>query len=528
MVLVVVGCILASCREDLRTSSEQESVQVNSSTSIEQEEKTVWKKAPYGEQTEDFLKRFFENPSEVMNEIPAKISSNPSKLEEEKGDWFAAKQAVREEILKRDHEMKSDFRMEGLESSDLAEHLVDQPELLETQLEVLEQKGLLSAKLSEQPWSDDYWSLKQGVLGYRYADQDMVSENTGDEYSWPKLFDYIQKNTASEFIQQGKVDLLSPSEKYDLLVGDRDYSLTKNMWNEGKSYYDDQGKVESWMGICHGWAPAAYMLARPTQSVEVKAVDGTIITFYPADIKSLGTLLWARNEFPTKAIGNRCDIKNPKKDGKGRILDQVCFDTNPGTWHLSVVHQIAVAKRSFIIDATYDYEVWNQPVLSYSYQYFHPQNGKVKKSLKDAMIPIQQFKKDPFKSHRSQEAAYVVGISMKVSYLAETTPSQQATDSSDRDSVTEVVYRYDLELDQQGHVIGGEWYSNAHPDFLWTPREKTRILTQWDRTLRGQWTADKTESFRKEWTESARNASRSLGTPLARVVEALFRVSSSR
>ena len=55
--------------------------------------------------------------------------------------------------------------------------------------------------------------------------------------------------------------LLSPAEKYDLLVGDANYGLTKQMWNAGKGYHDRYGSVESWMGYCHGWAPAAYAVA---------------------------------------------------------------------------------------------------------------------------------------------------------------------------------------------------------------------------------------------------------------------------
>ena len=53
------------------------------------------------------------------------------------------------------------------------------------------------------------------------------------------------------------------SEKYDALIGDKSGALTRRMWLEGKGYYDASGKVETWMGICHGWSPAAYMLDRP-------------------------------------------------------------------------------------------------------------------------------------------------------------------------------------------------------------------------------------------------------------------------
>jgi hypothetical protein len=524
--LISIGILGQSCG---RTSDPTSSPQVSSFQQTE-EQKTVWTKAPQGENTESFLKRFYADSASVMNEIPAKnhygarTRDNQNSFSQDKLQEL--KSAMRSTILSRVDEAKSDFRVEGMGSSDLASDLVDRPELLEVRLQALEDQNLLSAKLPEQPWSDDYWAIKEGVLGYRYADPEMVSKNTGDEKSWPILRNYIEQFPASVFIEQGKTDQLSPSEKYDLLVGDTDNSLTEHMWAEGKAYFDDQGKVESWMGICHGWAAAAYMLARPTKVVEVIGAKGTPITFYPADIKALGNLLWARNEYPTKAVGNRCDVKNPKKDSKGRLLDQGCFDTNPGTWHLTTVHQIGVVKKSFVMDATYDYEVWNQPILSYSYTYFNPQSGKTKKLLKDAVIPLEKFKKDRFKSHRSRDAVSVVGITMNVSYMAETKPTQSPTDTPQQDSITEVVYRYDLELDAQGNIIGGEWYSNAHPDFLWTPKEKTRIMTSWDRKLSGQWNATSTEPFTSTWTAFAKAASRNKGTPLAKVVESLFEASS--
>jgi hypothetical protein len=37
-----------------------------------------------------------------------------------------------------------------------------------------------------------------------------------------------------------------------------------------------------------------------------------------------------------------------------------------------VAAQRTVSRRAMIMDATYDYEVWNQPIFSYEYQYFNP------------------------------------------------------------------------------------------------------------------------------------------------------------
>lgn len=64
----------------------------------------------------------------------------------------------------------------------------------------------------------------------------------------------------------------------------------------GRVYYEDTGKVETWMGICYGRAPASYMIACPEQSIEVLALDRkTKINFYLSDVKALGSLLWANS-----------------------------------------------------------------------------------------------------------------------------------------------------------------------------------------------------------------------------------------
>jgi hypothetical protein len=254
------------------------------------------------------------------------------------------------------------------------------------------------------------------------------------------------------------------------------------MWEEGRGYYEKNGSVETWMGICHGWSPASYMLSRPVNSVTVLAADGvTSLTFYPSDIKGLASLLWAKAAPRVKFIGGRCNDMDPKVDPQtGRILAQDCFDTNPGTWHLAVVNQLGVSQRSMVMDATFDYEVWNQPVLGYSYSYFNPATNAAVDSLAAATVAKSAFTNDKFAAYRGSQTDSIVGVSMEVSYLVETAPSQHSPDSPQRDRVTKATYLYDLELDFSGKIIGGEWYQNAHPDFLWTPAKGARALPPWE------------------------------------------------
>lgn len=410
------------------------------------------------------------------------------------------------------------------QQNDRAENLVDGPadELLRT-LEAMEERGLRSAQLPESPWSDWYWPIYQGILGARYNDPGFPLESE----DWKVKRDYVLAHPVRPIFDSGDataISRLSPSEKYDLLIGDRDGQLTSAMWEEGERYYDQQGMVERWMGICHGWAPAAYMLGRPRKAVELLAADGrTRLLFYPADLKGLGSLLWAKCSPAVRFIGGRCNDKNPVMDENGRVRSAQCFDTNPGTFHMALVNQIGLRKRSFIIDATFDYEVWNQPVYAYSYTYFNPRTRQPVSTLAEARVARSELTNDRFAQYRSQNARYFVGIGVKLVYVAETVPDDEREDVPQNDALKTVRYAYDLELDENGQILGGEWYNNAHPDFLWTPAPGALAQATTDYAATGDfsgWVVP--ESWRRAAIAAARN-----GQPLGKLVSALIALASS-
>lgn len=89
-------------------------------------------------------------------------------------------------------------------------------------------------------------------MGARYADPSFPANP-----DWKKNYDYIRANPTANILASGsaaRINRMSPSEKYDALIGDSSETLTRAMWAEGKRYYDTHGDVESWMGICHGWS----------------------------------------------------------------------------------------------------------------------------------------------------------------------------------------------------------------------------------------------------------------------------------
>lgn len=404
-------------------------------------------------------------------------------------------------------------------SNDNAEVLVGK--LTKTKLKDME-GALQSATVPESPWSGDYWAIYTGELAKRYSDPNFPNSET-----WKVNEDYLLGPEASSC----SVDALSPAEKYDLLVGDQHKTLTKAMLAEGRKYFEESGSVETWMGICHGWSPAAYMVKRPVRAVEMLAADKkTKIKFYPSDIKALASLLWAKAPPEVNFVGTRCNLKDPATDpDNGRILDQSCFDTNPGTWHQAVVNMIGVKKKSFVLDATYDYEVWNQPAYSYQYTYFNPKTGKVVEKMSDAVVAFddEEFN-DIFRKYRNNpKAVSVVGIAMKFVYIAETAPSTDATDSAAKDRRVAVNYLYDVELDKEGTIVGGEWYHVQHPDFMWSPKDGQKAQSVGDTYLSslGEMWADSVSSpIPASWKAAAVKSSQR-SQPLAKVIDELVKAS---
>ncbi len=264
------------------------------------------------------------------------------------------------------------------------------------------------------------------------------------------------------------------------------------------------------------------MLPTPKKAVTVKAADGkTDIRFFPSDIKALASSLWAEAAPQSRFVGGRCNEKNPAMDENGRVTDEECFNTNPATWHLAIVNQLGVSKRGFVMDATFDYEVWNQPVYSYTYSYFNPQTLKASHEIANAMVPVGEFSVDKFKKYRSEKARKVVGISMDVTYVVEAPPYHEAI-ADEAANLRTVSYEYDLELDDQGMIVGGEWYTNQHPDFLWTPPKGAIAATAFEASAKGAWNTAGPAS--ETWKKAGMSAAQT-GAPLARIVEELIRLS---
>jgi hypothetical protein len=448
-----------------------------------------------------FLKSFNANPQIAMDRLPQEIV-----------DGHAVERGVIDYSVAKPAQMK--LLSEPLKN-DQASNIIEQGKV-NANIKSLDQLKLTSSELKIIPWADSYWPAMKGLIGIRYSDPSFPNSKRFEDN-----FNYITSRPASSIVASANpiaIDQLSPAEKYDLLVGDSNWTLTQFSWARGKNYLNRGYNVPSWVGICHGWAGAAHMtVAVSHKPIIVSSVNHISITFYPSDIKALQSMLWAFASPPARFVGTKCSISRPAKNAIGRIIEPSCINNNPATFHLVLTNQLGLNQRSFVMDATYDAEIWNFPMLKYSYRYFNPQTFEPQTNVDQAIVPIAKFVNDKFKEFRSADARYIVGIVMDDTYIIEINPNHGPQKVSPRKTIR---HFYDLELNAKYEIIGGEWYANAHPDFIWTFNVNAiaKSISD-DRVNPADWGIN--DSVPNLWTSFAQAASLR-GQPMLGVINSLL------
>ncbi|MBY0516301.1 MAG: hypothetical protein K2P81_05300 [Bacteriovoracaceae bacterium] len=398
----------------------------------------------------------------------------------------------------------------------------------------IEARGLVSAQAKTQPWSGSYWPLNQGQIVNTYQDKSLLKfwkylswENNVN--SWKKREEKFLPLVLN--VEEEELAKMAPSEKYDMLMGDTTFDLTHRVWEFAEKWGNSKkwGFLSSieipegyrvpkantlmalWEGICHGWAVAAGGYPRPLKTVTITLPNGKRLPFYPADIKALVSLMFANSIVQDNVIveGFRCNAKRPKKDKNGRYIDELpkkegevllprCADVHPAVWHMAMVNINGVQGRSLIVEVDANAKVNNHPLMGYEYKYFNPKTGK-EASLKEAIVSIDDYEKDPYRSARNPNTKSIVGIEMKYKFLGWTFPKADETDGEENDKINDKNFNYDLELDAEGNIIGGQWRttkkarglfsrlgSTNQPDFFWVlPKNhmsyfKNLPLESWD------------------------------------------------
>lgn len=117
--------------------------------------------------------------------------------------------------------------------------------------------------------------------------------------------------------------------------------------------------IPAWWGIDHGWAAAAILEPAPTSAVQRAGQ-----TFEVSDIEALLTLMYA-GPLPIKFIGRRSHEAVTAADLRGRPLDPIDRDIDPGALHVLVANRVGLKGQGVVVDRQINHEVWNQPVRSF-------------------------------------------------------------------------------------------------------------------------------------------------------------------
>lgn len=372
-----------------------------------------------------------------------------------------------------------------------------------TSLPEIERKGLNSGASRIDLWSGNYWPHFQGSLAIRYRDPSFIRLIDEGE-QWDKFKELSEKRPL--YIYSENYDSLSPAEKYDLVVGDRAMGLTKYAWEiSGKA--NVLGKVPTWRGICDGWASASQKMPRPVRKVVMNTPEGLPVTFFPEDIKALGSQLYARAQEDVIFLGKRC-----RSRALG-LFTNACDETNPGTFHRALINRVGVMGKTFIADVSPGPEVWNYPVKNFEITYFNVFTEEESKNFQDVMEWFVKKGRFAKSGKRHKNTAAIVGVRAIVRYADMRPSNLLETDGTENDKVLEKEYLYDLELDSGFNVLGGESLSGNLPDFIWAPNDLTYPLSDPEQV--------NSPRNQTELTAMAKVASKN-GQPLSIIVEQLF------
>jgi hypothetical protein len=221
-------------------------------------------------------------------------------------------------------------------------------------------------------------------------------------------------------------------------------------------------------------AQLQFMKKKPKKAVTLTGWDGkTQITFWPDDIKALITSWWAEARYDTDFMGNSCTSTSVAKDPRtGIFIGSSCASNNAASWHIVFGNHIGIQKKQIIFDPEPDGEVWNQPAYKHSFKYFNVLTNNYYSNPLSARVNFSSvsssrnaFLNFVYRYANKSATKYVVGVVASVTYIAEDLPVQ--TTAIRQETTKVVTYKYELELDGSNRIIGGQWYTNFHPNFVW-------------------------------------------------------------
>ncbi len=333
----------------------------------------------------------------------------------------------------------------------------------------------LSGRAERAAWPSTYWPTYEDSIQARWKrgerspaekyDEAFNGWSPGEDFDALRPFDRNRPVPEQDW-DPAYYDQLGPLAKHvsSTMGNRRDRELAVEHDGRPEEGWREAGGTQTWWGLCHAWVPAAILEERPLRSVTYNGV-----TFHTGDLEAL--LIAAYNRTSADMIGGRCNDGSDEdsevaRDEHGRAENVSCRDTNPGSLFVIVTNLLGLQHRSFAEDRTYDFEVWNQPVVGY-------QISRLEEITVERAHELLGVTGDTYKYN--EDAAKLYDVQMSTTYITESHASTTPGEASHYERQDH--YTFILEVDAAGEVIGGEYYGstrNNHPDFLWNPRRPSR------------------------------------------------------
>jgi hypothetical protein len=297
-------------------------------------------------------------------------------------------------------------------------------------------KGKVVFRLPEDraPWAGNYFPMDEGGIANRWQ-QPQGFQLTEKEWTQPTREEIFKLSPA-------KIDMLSPSEKYDLMKGDYEFSVTRHELKARGPLREIP--VQAWEGFCNGVRCAGINLKEPQRSIVIENPDGLKITFHSADLKALAGASYFYVE-------KYAQLGSPSK-AKARAE----APPNAAVFDVALRFYLAEKQKAFVIDSHLGAEIWNESIIGFERKLSEP-----------LALTAEEQARLPW-------AVRKIIVHVKLETLAEidiansnrnTKPQVAAGDLN-----KEIKIAYTLYLDGAGKAFDGAWLKSSGTrgvDFAW-------------------------------------------------------------
>ena len=326
------------------------------------------------------------------------------------------------------------------------------------------------------PWAMPHMAYKTGMLATRSLDREYLGRSgLSEKYAYFKKRNLRSiLNIQDPETRQAQINLLSPAEKYDLLIGDLSQNFSNAVWAEVRQQMA-QGHVPTWLGICDGSSAASVIFREPIRSVTMPSrIEGVEVKFFVGDIKALlsfSMTTYVSQDLPI--FGRRCRTSGD------------CVGINPASLHQILLRMAQMNERReaipyMIVDRLPNTAIWNSALLSSSIAYYDPDSShSVSENPVAHLFDVDDYSPPPGSPGWAPGTRYLL-YATSILRLSDTRTPIGFNDLGTM-KVMDLSVRYVLEFNRKHELIGGEWLTPKHPGFVWALPQDYRPRSSGDR-----------------------------------------------